>query len=98
MKRTYTKPTLYAEKFELMEHISSCVADPAYTTVTYRDRSSCSYRDGDITLFNNTGVNGCLNNFDSFMFPGGVDEYLQSHQVEGGGCYNAFSNGNVFAS
>ena len=97
MKRTYTKPTLYAEKFELMEHISSCTANTEVTTVTYRDPGSCAYNDMNVHLFND-GVSGCLNEYyDSAVMT--WTEYLESFKPEnGGGCYNSFADGNFFAS
>lgn len=97
MKKTYKRPELYAESFELMEHISSCAVGEGITTVTYRDKFSCSYTDGDVTLFNQTNVNGCLNNFAPF-FNEDIDAFLASMKGDDAGCYNAFSNGNVFAS
>ena len=87
---------LYAERFELLEHISSCTVGEGITTVTYRDKFSCSYKDGDIVLFNTTGVNGCQNNYAPFI--SSPDEFLGSLQKENSGCYNAFSDGNTFAS
>ena len=98
MRKRYTKPKLYAETFELLEHISSCTANTNVTVVTYRDMYSCSYNDANVTLFNETGVNGCQNEyFDPSMET--WEEYLDSFKPEnGGGCYNAFSDGNFFAS
>lgn len=98
MKKPYSKPRVYAESFELLEHIASCAVDPNATNPpSYRDRTSCNYTDGDVTLFNNAGVNGCTNNIAPF-FKGDVDLFLESTKGEDGGCYNAFSDGNVFAS
>ena len=93
----YKKPELYAEGFELSEHIASCTANTEVTTVTYRDANSCSYSDMNVHLFNQ-GVNGCLNEyFDSSMET--WEEYLASFKPEnGGGCYNSFADGNFFAS
>lgn len=100
MKRTYTKPTLYAEKFELMEHISSCKTNQDITTVTYRDGNSCTYTDANLTLFYPSN-NGCTNGYydpnDHSMYDD-FDDYLASFGVDRGGCYNAFSDGNFFAS
>ena len=96
MKKAYTKPLMFAETFELLEHIASCAAAEGQTIVTYRDRYSCSYKDGDVTLFND-GVDGCLNNYGPFITS--PDDFLASYDPEvSGGCYNAFGNGNVFAS
>lgn len=96
MKKTYSKPLLYAERFELVEHIASCAVATGVTTVTYRDRNSCSYQDGDIVLFNEAGENNCQNNYAPYL--SGPDEFLDTMKGKDSGCYNAFSNGNVFAS
>ena len=95
MKKPYDKPRMYAETFQLLEHISSCAVQTGTHPATYRDGTSCSYSDGDITIFNN-GVNGCENNYAPFFTS--VDDFLASLEGEDAGCYNAFSNGNVFAS
>lgn len=102
MKRTYTKPTLYAETFELAEHISSCKTGTGAgaPTVTYRDGNSCTYTDANVTLFYPSN-NGCTNGYydpnDNSMYDS-FDDYLASFGVDRGGCYNAFSDGNFFAS
>lgn len=96
MKKTYSKPLLYAERFELVEHIASCAVAAGVTAATYRDRYSCSYQDGDVVLFNQAGVNNCQNNYAPYL--SGPDDFLKSLTEENSGCYNAFSNGNVFAS
>ena len=97
MKKTYTKPMLYAERFELVEHIASCNANKSVTTVNYRDRYTCSYHDGDVTLFNE-GVKDCNSSYDTESFVS-FDEYISSFSNGGyGGCYNAFTDGNFFAS
>ena len=100
MKRTYTKPTLYAEKFELMEHISSCKANQDITTVTYRDGNSCTYTDAGLTLFN-PGNSECKNDYYEEGLGSSYDDfpdYLASFALTRGGCYNAFTDGNFFAS
>ena len=45
MKKTYQKPRVYAESFELLEHIASCKANQGMTSVTYRDGNACTYTD-----------------------------------------------------
>ena len=52
MKKPYQKPRVYAESFELLEHIASCKANQDITSVTYRDGKACSYTDANVTLFN----------------------------------------------
>ena len=99
MKRTYIKPALYAESFELAEHISSCVVAPG-NTVTYRDGASCSYTEGGLSLFD-SGVSGCTGGYyegENDPMYGSFEDFLSTMSGEIGGCYNAFSNGNFFAS
>lgn len=96
MKKTYQKPNLYAETFELCEHIADCTVLQSVTTATYRTRESCSYSDANISLFN-PDVNGCVNDYKENMFDD-FDDFLASLEVDRGGCYNAFSDGNFFAS
>ena len=99
MKRAYTKPAIYIETFELMEHISKCSANPDITSVLYRGEYDCPYVDSNMAIFHE-GVTGCEMNegtidyesFDDF------DDFLDSFGVERGGCYNSFSDGNFFAS
>ena len=100
MKKTYTKPAMYAETFELLEHISSCKANQGMTSVTYRDGNACTYTDANLTLFypENSGCsNGYYDPGDDSMYDS-FDDYLASFGVDRGGCYNAFSDGNFFAS
>ena len=98
MKKVYTKPAIYIETFELMEHISKCTANPDITTVLYRGEYDCPYIDDNLAIFH-ASVSGCDVNensygddFDDF------DDFLGSLGVERGGCYNSFSDGNFFAS
>ena len=97
MKKPYKKPRVYVETFELLEHIASCKANQAITTVTYRDGYACTYTDAKLTLFypeNGACVNDYFNleDYDSF------EDYLASFAMGRGGCYNAFTDGNFFAS
>ena len=100
MKKAYKKPRLFAESFELLEHIASCKANQDVTTVTYRDRNSCTYTDANVTLFN-LGVDGCTNEYylegEGSLFDD-FDDYINSYLIDRGGCYNAFTDGNFFAS
>ena len=100
MKKAYEKPRVYVESFELLEHIASCKANQDITSVTYRDGSSCNYTDANLTLFypENSGcTNGYYDPNDNSMYDD-FDDYLASFGVDRGGCYNAFSDGNFFAS
>lgn len=95
MKKPYQKPLVYVETFELLEHIASCKANQDVTSVTYRDGNTCTYTDANVTLFYNSD---CKN---EYYDPGVMtwDEYIDSFKPENnGGCYNAFTDGNFFAS
>ena len=96
MKRTYTKPTLYAERFELCEHIASCKTGGS-VSVSYTDGNSCTYTDANVTLFYAGNVNCNQGGWDTDIFPT-LDEYLKSFGGDRGGCYNAVTDGNFFAS
>ncbi len=94
MKKVYQKPSFYAETFQLVEHVASCNAGESITTVNYRDKTSCSYQDNDVIIFLD-GVSNCQTtelNYDHSMFDS-FQDYILSLE-----CYNAFSDGNVFAS
>ena len=98
MKRAYEKPRVYVETFELLEHIASCKANQDYTKVTYRDGHSCAYSDANVSLFY-PGVTGCVNEYYNDVDYDSFEDYLASYTIEhSGGCYNAFIDGNFFAS
>lgn len=97
MKKAYTKPKLYVETFELLEHIASCTAKPGTTTVNYRDGYSCTYTDANVTLFYAANGSCGEGGWDTEMFDD-LDAYLDSFGGDRGGCYNAFGDGNFFAS
>ena len=101
MKRPYQKPTIYIESFELLEHIAYCSADPSITVVTYRSGNECTYSDKNFTLFSESNTS-CINDYDHTMYDS-LDDFVASFNPNnpdytGVGCYNAFADGNFFAS
>lgn len=76
MKKTYTKPALYAESFELSEHIASTCPGVAPGMATHADANTCvthiDLGDG-LTLFWQSG--GCSK------------DYKPGQQIT---CYNTF--------
>ena len=104
MNKPYHKPRVYAESFELVEHISSCKVGEGITSVNYRDKYTCSYSDAKVSLFMEHGVNGCniAEILVEYNYGDGSDpiqNFIDSlDPAIGGGCYNAFVDGNVFAS
>lgn len=64
MKKTYTKPALYAESFELAEHIAATCAGTQPGASTHWNSDTCGFRlDGPGTgahiLFNVGVVSAC---------------------------------------
>ena len=57
MKKSYQKPALYAEKFQLVEHISG--ACDMLGRASYKDASSCNYDVGDGVKMFIGDANGC---------------------------------------
>ena len=95
MKKTYTKPVLYAETFQPVEHIAlNCVPSP---NVNATDATACYYQDANLSLFND-GVTGCTNEGWEIEWGESLTEFLKRMTEGGMMCYNAFSNGAVFAS
>ena len=86
------------ETFELLEHIASCKTGQDITTVTYRDGYACTYTDANVTLFYEANSN-CLNQYFNLEDYDSFEAYLASYTAANrGGCYNAFIDGNFFAS
>ena len=62
MKKAYQKPALYAECFEMVEHVTSC---SPMGRANHTDGGSCYYDAGGGSLvFLETGSSGC--NYDPF--------------------------------
>ncbi len=96
MKKEYKKPRMYAETFQLVEHIASCKTGGSISA-SYQDGNACTYTDSNVTLFYAGNDNCNQGGWDMDIFPT-LDEYLASFGGDRGGCYNAFSDGNFFAS
>ena len=87
MKKEYRKPLLYAESYELMEHIAgNCVVNDGFEGAHHRRLEDCAYTNGNLALFYSAG-NGC--DMELFEFaeiePG--DGALEELGVA---CYNSF--------
>lgn len=70
MKKTYSKPALYAESFELAEHIALCSGYKAgVITITHWNDGVCTfqYTAGGSVLFNTTAAGTAC---DADYFPG----------------------------
>jgi hypothetical protein len=105
MKKGYKKPLVYAESFELIDHIAGeCQGLENYVTgdfnITHRNSGECGIWDANIKLFQ-SGVADCNTKiFENF----GMEPTLENAKViigamEGGtSCYNAFLGTNLFAS
>ena len=103
MKKPYTKPRVYAEAFELMEHVAgNCLVNDAFSGAHHRNAGDCSYSDGNLYLFT-SDANGCQ----TFLFAavGGVpdpnipSDIVSKIEAIGMKCYNSFlATGQLFAS
>lgn len=101
MKKTYQKPMLYAETFEMLEHIASncTLGDGVGYSVTYRESGGtqpCAYTDNGTTIYL-SNTEACLDSFDDRQWDS-FDAYLSSMLGGGQQCYNAFQSGKAFAS
>ncbi len=96
MKKVYSKPALYAETFELVEHVAGdCIVNDGFAGALHRGPESCGYRDSNITLF--TGdLSDCADAAELFALAGASPSTdLSVINME---CYNSFLSGNLFAS
>lgn len=101
MKKTYIKPRVYAESFELMEHVAgNCIVDDGFAGAHHRNSSDCRYTDGNLALFYSSG-NGC----DMDLFSGFTSDEIASMVTRnsvtelGIECYNGFlTTSSLFAS
>ena len=89
MKKEYSKPLLYAEKFELVEHIANCNVpngDFSGANNTSNNIDNCSYDIGGAVLFKN--YDNCA---DFWMFSdAGVTPSLEAARDLNVQCYNSF--------
>lgn len=59
MRKVYEEPRLYAESFELLEHISACTGyAPGLTTLRSAD-AGCAYEFDGVKLFSSSFGNKC---------------------------------------
>lgn len=93
MKKIYEKPFLYAETFELTEHVAGdCGPQPSQITVTYgRGTETCKYQDGNLVLQLDNIV--CHNDLYIEAIDGDFANYMARLLSGGYDCYNAFTTG-----
>ena len=86
MKKTYVKPVLYKESFQLMEHIAgNCIVNDGFAGAHHRRIDDCAYTDGNLALFYDAG-NGC----DMSIYPDGVTPGEGALVELNVACYNNF--------
>lgn len=90
MKKQYIKPAVYAESFELIEHIARCnVPNDEYGRANSGDASSCGFDigyPGSVqTIFGNSQCN-LLGMFERM----GLEVSLETGSMTGIQCYNSF--------
>lgn len=104
MKKVYTKPLVYAETFELLEHVAGdCLVNDGFAGALHRSSTTCGYRDKNVTLFSGD-VGDCAMAESMFSFAGvsmpttaeAANAALAALHME---CYNSFlATGQLFAS
>lgn len=84
MKKPYCKPEVYAESFELVEHIATVCAGAVGSAITTRDYSDCAFIpegfDRSEAVFT-SNTTACID-----KYTGSVDNYF----IE---CYEIYSTG-----
>lgn len=96
MKKTYVKPMLYAEEFQLVEHISLNCATDLYEA-SFSNGWLCSIRGktSNQVMFT-TNVSGCAGANDIYDADWKDDEYMASYMTQL--CYNVHEVGQMFSS
>ena len=81
MKKVYEKPMLYAESYELVEHVAGGCALDGMNTPTHRDLDSCGFRVN--------GSSGTIAFQDPDTCVGWWDEFWNK-PIDDVFCYNTF--------
>ncbi len=83
MKKIYEKPMLYAESYELVEHVAGGCTLDGMSTATHRNADSCGFRvNGESTVaFEKQSV--CVGWFDPLFPDQPLDDIF---------CYNSFQD------
>ena len=97
MKKTYQRPLLFAETFELREHIAGdCNVNDGFVGASAGSDTTCTYSDKNMTLFANESI-GC----ETFWFTD-FDVPPSRDNLDAAGiklnCNGAFLSGQLFAS
>lgn len=99
MKKKYSKPMLFAETFELVEHIAACEGDLAYQT--HHDQGKCavtlSGKDGSGGTIFTASITDCLTGqvYNPADDPSGELLAILLNQSK---CYNTFNAGTMYSS
>ena len=98
MKRTYRKPSLYVETFELVEHIASCATNTGTYTVNSNTAWSCAATDGSGDVVFMEGTSKCEVAGGQAFDPNieDIDDIISA--ILEGQCYNTYANGPMFSS
>ena len=105
MKKPYFKPQVYAEAFELMEHVAgNCLVNDGFAGAHARNANDCSYSDGPSLSLFKTADNGCMPSIFTgagvdLPDPTNPDDIRAKIAAIGMECYNSFlTTGQLFAS
>ena len=95
MRKPYEKPALYAESFELVEHISACESDLAYST--QHDSTSCAVVLSEGGVIFTAAITGCANGqvYDPSTDPDGS---ILSALLTQSKCYTTYNTGAMYGS
>lgn len=101
MKKPYSKPVMYAESYELMEHVAGdCVVNDNFSGAHHRKPGDCRYTDGNLALFYSSGK-GCDMDLFSGFTQDEISQMVTGNTISALGieCYHTFlESGHLFAS
>ena len=100
MKKTYTKPLLFAESYQMVEHIAGTCNTSAYNA-THNTGWTCSITgvESGLTLFTAQQLNcGRSVDEDHEILDGSVISDSMMSSMIGSLCYNQFEQGQMFSS
>lgn len=87
MKRTYTTPLVYAESYELMEHVATgCSVNDGFAGARARKASDCAYVNDNMALFYDSSKNCDTSMFDKWGLPHNEQSLVEMNIA----CYNNF--------
>ena len=95
MKKPYSKPEIFAESFQMLEHIAACLTVEGFTAM-HNTAWTCAIQVGTEIAFTNE-VNACADgtSYDSEVMK---DEDFMNELVIGSQCYTTTTSGPMYSS